>query len=270
MTRINYGKIKNAILTYSLFQYNISYLYSFGILFFLFPIFIWIYNNKTAISIFVIPDIVLFFYIVLIVFFYIVLLFIKKINVADKNFVVRDNGQYLQIKRQLISNVIIKIVKHSILLWALLNFGLLVSIYNISGESFTYCYELLSVDQYILIIKIIVSFFVWGVLVLLLSTNVVYKIEVYICFMCSVFFLSIVISSYNFIIFFISVEAVTICILFLIGCSVNNSYRSKTLIYFIVNSVASLFLLFGIESFIYIILIFLTLFLEFFLIAFFF
>jgi hypothetical protein len=74
--------------------------------------------------------------------------------------VVRDNGQYLQIKRQLISNVIIKIVKHSILLWALLNFGLLVSIYNISGESFTYCYELLSVDQYILIIKIIVSFFV--------------------------------------------------------------------------------------------------------------
>jgi NADH:ubiquinone oxidoreductase subunit 2 (subunit N) len=58
--------------------------------------------------------------------------------------------------------------------------------------------------------------------------------------------LSIALSSYNFIIFFISIEAVTLCILFLISYAINKAYRSKILIYFVVNSIASLFLLFGI------------------------
>jgi len=88
------------------------------------------------------------------------LLFIKKINVGTSNSVINGKNRCLLMEGQLVTHIIIKMAKHSILVWAILNFSLFINLYSVSGEAFTYCYELLSADQYILIVKIIVSFFV--------------------------------------------------------------------------------------------------------------
>ena len=245
---LNFSYFCFLIIKKILFIYFLSSYFDFILIFYLFFLFIFFINNTFLFSVFLLPDI--FFIIIYFTLFLLYIYLILKVNLYKKfDFKINSSKFEFNFISIPVSDYFFNLFYKLTILFLIFNVFILFFLlyYNCVGI-YVYGQGLLFTSSLQIFLKIVL------ILIFLLCSfykkewSYFFKVEYYFLLYILIFFLSFIINSYNFLIFFTNLECITLITVILISSSSkSNTSFNSTITYFIVNSFSTILILLAIS-----------------------